>query len=795
MPVNDPARMFYEPPLARNESGPVSLAFDQCATVFAIDISGSTAGLILQEEKDAIESVVEYFPLATRLRSFILPWDDRQHALRNIASLASLKTDGGMTDPTVLTQIPETRKALLDSDLWFLLTDGLIYQEKVQAFAESIATHGLHSKACVLILFGYRPSRPIQCNISVGISVFAVTPDAIFLFHDVDTHEIFVFQTKGCFSNIRSKEYQGIVLNRETTWPDLPTMAYDQLFNARVPLSQSLQKNSIILQDRTQIDLDDLSNGALSKEQMKAVLGNEDNLKSVLLAMSTRGRQGEAKNWISQQRLNVDLTSTPCRIDWNGAARTILGKVIEALRERLPTKSITRLQQDLQRAHLENWKLLSASVDIHKKEATDHNTVLDSAIERLSMYNEIESPGLLSPIPLITRHDGESQNKQSSTDAASLMQDITFIPGFNLTKAGGKDISIKCPICGEISRHPALLLRKPPSAKHTPGFPLPMSCSAIAFPLALSSFRETDVVAQLVCCSTCAYYILQDGKSLYDEEIKGALPVTPSLSLRDNRQSWLTIVDVFFESRFEQRNLLPIMLSIMTDAQHRAAQGQHLNGTSITSVLAQACEQVREECKISYASGRLGKLDEAARFYLSQSPLNFHNELFDHPIDSFTLITCGFIFKDRRLVSSAIFMRIVLHIFSQFVGIRSTPVGAKSIEYLRELKKKGARTRIFDLGLQVRRDKVSIKLLSNHGLLEPTAIPFLEGLQPIWSELQTKAEPALYFCLFKLACEETAFTDARALLESWRTQEQFHRVFADPLSIQEEMISEIHNQP
>ena len=61
-------------------------------------------------------------------------------------------------------------------------------RENVQAFTKEFATHGLHRKVCVLIVFGYRPSRPMECNISVAISVFAMTPDAIFLFHDAETH-------------------------------------------------------------------------------------------------------------------------------------------------------------------------------------------------------------------------------------------------------------------------------------------------------------------------------------------------------------------------------------------------------------------------------------------------------------------------------------------------------------------------------------------------------------------------------------------------------------------------------
>ncbi|KAL9127751.1 MAG: hypothetical protein Q9217_003434 [Psora testacea] len=858
MPVNDPVRRVYEPPLARHAPSPTSLAFDQCATVFAIDISGSTEGLILEEEKDAVET--------------------------DVASLASLKSKSGGTYPIVLLESDESRKALQTSDLWFLLTDGLIAEKDVQAFAEKITTHGLHSKACVLIVFGYRPSRPIECNISVGIPVFAMTPDAIFLFHDADTHELLLFQTKGCFSNICGKTNQTIVLNADTTWSDLPVVAYDQFFSIRVPPAQYLQKNSIFLQDRTEINLDDLSHGTLSEESKKAVLNNDENLKSVLLTMSTQGRNAQAKNWVGQQRLK------------NNAAGECLKKVIVALREHSATKTIIKLQQDLRQAHSTNWERLSESISICKREAIKQNAVLDDAMERLSLYDESgpSSPLFLSPVgapmiqervdeefctpgsahglhpsqyspssrlespdmvwsdenddsdssdeadvyspsgsrrsfrrtnsPNLPIYRGVSSNKTTSRkqkgrrgklwqritgqneearppefssrkatppDIASLMNETTFIPGFHNTRGSGESVGFKCQICGEVSHQPTLLLRKPPLGENTPGFPLPMSCSEIAFPLALAAFRETDIVAKLTCCSTCAYYIAKNGMSLYDEEIRAALPITPALFLRENKHSWSNIVDDFFEGRFERRNLLPIMLGILTDAQHRAARDRSSDNSTIENVLAQACEQVREECRISYVSGRLGTLDEALSFYLRQNTLDFRNELFDHPLESFALLVSGAITKHHKLVSSAIFMRTILYMFNLYVENRSSSLGKRPSEYLRKLKEKRSMNTTSEHDSKPGRNTVSMELLISSGLIEPTALLPFEGLQPIWSELQGKAESAFYICLLRLAYENTKFTDPRPLLERWRTRGGLSEVFADPISIHGGMINSL----
>lgn len=314
-----------------------------------------------------------------------------------------------------------------------------------------------------------------------------------------------------------------------------------------------------------------------------------------------------------------------------------------------------------------------------------------------------------------------------------------------------------------------LLLKKPPLGETTSGFLLPMSCSEIAFPLALAAFRETDIVARLTCCSTCAYYITKNVMSLYNEEIQAALPITPALFLRENKQSWLNIVDNFFEGRFERRNLLPIMLGILTDAQHRAALDRSSDNIRIENVLAQACKQVREECRISYALGRLGTLDEALSFYLRQNTLDFRNELFDHPLESFALLIRGAITKYHRLVSSAIFMQTVLYIFNFYFKNRSSLLGEKPSEYLRKLKEKRSMNATSEHDSKPNRNIVSIELLFSSGLNEPTTLLPFDGLQPIWSELQRNAESALYICLLRLAYESTKLTDPRALLERWRT--------------------------
>lgn len=188
---------------------------------FAVDVSGSTKGAILEREQTAISKICELLShprLCTQ--SKILPWSHRAKSPVAATDIERLSSRGG-TDPSVLLDNSKSCSTLQRSNLWFLLTDGDIDKPYIHKFANAIPRAGIHGTACVIILFGYASDSPYDCNITVGLSVFAVAPHSIFLFHDVKSDRLFVLQGKGCFLDLLPEDKKFISFGKWTEWKDL----------------------------------------------------------------------------------------------------------------------------------------------------------------------------------------------------------------------------------------------------------------------------------------------------------------------------------------------------------------------------------------------------------------------------------------------------------------------------------------------------------------------------------------------------------------------------------------------
>ncbi|KAF8862895.1 hypothetical protein BDZ45DRAFT_160750 [Acephala macrosclerotiorum] len=315
----------------RDELPPVP--FRDCRISFAIDISQSTRGSILAEECAFIRNFTG--GLSPEAKEFVrvLPWDEISHKFITVEELEKIDP-GGRTDPNVLLRNKEQIDLLQASQLWFLLTDGEIVPNTVRRFAFNINSRSLHGTACVIVIFGKRPAKPILCNVSVGISVFAVTPNCLFIFHDVETHTAYVLQCKGCFNVLLPSGLVEIKLGSTTEWRDIPILNYLDLFRTEVPPPTKLDVNQIQLQSGRKIDLEDLYQGRVSKEIQDEILRNDDNLKSVILVATTRGQNRDIHDWIAARRDTfADLVNVP-RQDIDGRATSLVKEVIEALQSK-----------------------------------------------------------------------------------------------------------------------------------------------------------------------------------------------------------------------------------------------------------------------------------------------------------------------------------------------------------------------------------------------------------------------------------------------------------------------------
>jgi hypothetical protein len=136
------------------------------------------------------------------------------------------------------------------------MTDGIIDESLVRSFAQSLTGYGMHGKACIISVFGERVLKPSDCNISVGLSVFAVSPHVAFLYTDVEFNKTYVLSTKGCFSALLPPGKRNPKLDYNTKWDDLLQVSYENLTRISVPPpTQGLGKDEIALQDNSRISL------------------------------------------------------------------------------------------------------------------------------------------------------------------------------------------------------------------------------------------------------------------------------------------------------------------------------------------------------------------------------------------------------------------------------------------------------------------------------------------------------------------------------------------------------------
>ena len=311
--------------------GSDTLPFSECKTAFALDISGSTAGKVLRVERSAIEAISDGLAAVRKRDSQVLPWNNRSRQILTLDELDTTESAGG-TDPTVILTDPPSKRVLMESDIWFLLTDGEIDGDLIRSFAHEVGVARLHGTSCVIVVFGSFLERPDMCNISVGQSVFAATPDCLFLFHDFESGKVYILQCKGAFRYLLPNGNNRIVVTHSTRWEDLPNFSYAQLHEMLVPKPRQPEADTLILSGGRLLHLDDIYNDSLSEFDTQLLLSRSEDLDTLILTAHTRGRADDVRKWVSTQRLqNRDLVWMD-RPDEHGATAKLIRALVNELR-------------------------------------------------------------------------------------------------------------------------------------------------------------------------------------------------------------------------------------------------------------------------------------------------------------------------------------------------------------------------------------------------------------------------------------------------------------------------------
>ncbi|RDW72364.1 uncharacterized protein DSM5745_07536 [Aspergillus mulundensis] len=617
------------------------LSIREIPLTFAVDVSGSTTGRILRQEQDAILAVSansQSHDLVSR--STILPWSHKSHPPRNLATVESL-TSGGGTDPGALLENAACKARLRNSGLWFLLTDGQIDEPLVHRFANAIPEAGIHGTACVIVLFGYTAASPFDCNVSVGMSVFAVAPHCIFLFHDVRTGLVYVFQAKGCFANMLSEDRQFSVFGKRTAWEDLATITYESLSSVRVPAPTELPRDTVLLPDGRHFDLRDIYNDTVSEADKLDLLSDYSALDVIILAAKTRGQDELVKDWIAKSRsVTVSKDSRFLqRDDIGGAAKSTLLSLVnvvikpeilgtqpdqfwQALYASDTSPAAHAIKSRLRHLHSANWSQFLVRVETECDLPTKMNQVFDDVLTTMNIFaRHPVSPSLLTPMtspdvddtafepaehvkrssPLARKDhplsDPTSPYPPPRSHPSFVGRDLLFLPGYRGNRVAPAQMNDSpsyqtCPICGQSNSIQCLLLQINREASSTPHFPQINSKARHKYPLVLGNYPETDVILPLTACDACAFVLLQVEGLPNGERVDAALPL---ISPRDenNRRQWLQTLNKVYQHRFHEGITLLVFLSSLCSTIEDLFES-HPSAANFLECLQWCCREVSE---------------------------------------------------------------------------------------------------------------------------------------------------------------------------------------------------------
>lgn len=572
-----------EGPLRRPSDDKEEVAFSDIIATFAVDVSGSTQGKVLEEEIDAIKSLCDGLSRDALTQAEIIPWNHVTQSVIRISELSILSSSGG-TDPNSLNTSNDARVALGKCSAWFLFTDGEIDPTLVRNFSKGICEASLHGAPCVIVLFGYRSARPSMCNVSVGLSVFSNAADCLFLFHDIDTTQVYIFQSKGRFNAVLPPGCREIILDTKTLWKDLPTFGYRQLFELPLPSRQQLRPDDLLLQGGNRINLRDLYAGRMNPMISRDIIENDDNLKSVLLAAQLRGDDDDIGDWISKQKLKAPNVLMAARPDANNKANTLIQKILDAMSSKPPDHvMVSLLQKQLRAAHLANWELFLSSLGADHESRSVRSTIVSDAMIRIEsnrneMISRHNSPVMLSRVSPVSglRFTKDLKNATPSCnnvrDLARMKSELgkdarlLYVKGYKCSEElPNSGFWETCLICGQEAVLLTALLKSAPSGLSTQDFPSPGERKGLAYPLAMGSFSETDILSSHVCCDSCAQILIQGKIHLDDCEITAAIPLMPNAICGEFRQKTFDSIDAALQKRIHRSAVFLVFLSTIYD--------------------------------------------------------------------------------------------------------------------------------------------------------------------------------------------------------------------------------------
>lgn len=490
--------------------------FLECRKFFAVDDSGSTSGAVLQKERAFVNAFQKSHGNAA---DAISQWGSECDTPRTRFESYTWNSSHRGTCPAAILRNSAALKTIRKSDVWFLLTDGEIWDTDVHQLSDLAHDLEILNVPLVFVITGTRGISPGTANISVGISFFASSRDTLILFKDTQTGKIYVIAAKGCFAELGCS----IAARELTSWNDLPVFVNEADFfthckksKIRLVTSETRDKSfgQISLgpvweehhNGPVRVPLDSLLGSGFLSDNDAVNLLAEEAFDALAIACKTRRRINDLRAFVQAQKVEQ---IAPKLEDRHGAA-SIIAKMADAT---LSDRDRKHLQVQLREAHALNRQDYQKTIADFAGSAADQalrkrNQLVNAALRSLATIEAASYNAEIIGRRSNRARRAEAIDSSHSIDVAKLDLEAPSCRGYCLICCGEEEIMSICFKEADAEN----------KEDNTSDF-------ALNFPLAAgASTKNINLVSSQNICFQCAL-LGDDGLSIYKERVTAIIPV------------------------------------------------------------------------------------------------------------------------------------------------------------------------------------------------------------------------------------------------------------------------------
>lgn len=481
---------------------------------FAIDSSGSTYGRRFQAEWAFVGG------FHTNSEDTVAKWDHNCETPQLVDKIGPIYLGNryGGTSPDQILRNASAVEEIDSSDVWFLLTDGEIYTDRVADLTNLADNLNLIHIPVVLLIVGEKASSgPAMTNISVGVPFFANSQESLILFKDHVAGEIFVVAAKGSFASLLDTADKSSLADL-SGWESLPMYRNEADFAQRceeLGIKLVSQKDRQITKavslgpnwDSTThslVDVTKLLAQAVVDQSDLANLLEDEAFHRLSVICKTRNCIQSLRHLLQRQKQPEIVVRFE---DCHGASN-----ILEAMQNsKLSMQESNKMREQLREAHAANRATYLHALNSPSKEAQkakDLNRLIDRALASLA---NIESSAYTAEIL------GRKSNRARRAEVAKASDAEVHVLHVDLSNSVDA-FRGTCSICCGEDQIMSIALKKLDSVDDN------TSDFALNFPLAAAQGPQNmEMISSQCICFQCA---LLCRKSIFNENLSAIIPTT-----------------------------------------------------------------------------------------------------------------------------------------------------------------------------------------------------------------------------------------------------------------------------